>query len=103
MRNRILLIALLFSVVACDGPPAGDAGDVFSELDDYDYLPGYYDLYWDDAQGRLLIDANKLAEPFLSTRHRLPAVLVPTTSAWIAASSAQPRWSSFSAPGRSCC
>ena len=65
MRNRILLIALLFSVVACGGPPAGDAGDVFSELDDYDYLPGYYDLYWDDSQGRLLIDVNKLAEPFL--------------------------------------
>ena len=41
MRNRILLIALLFSVAACGGPPAGDAGNVFSELDDYDYLPGY--------------------------------------------------------------
>ena len=65
MRNRVLLIALLFSIAACSGPPAGDAGDVFSELDDYDYLPGYYDLYWDDAQGRLLIDANKLGEPFL--------------------------------------
>ena len=65
MRNRVLLIALLFSVAACGGPPAGDAGDVFRELDDFDYLPGYYDLYWDDAQGRLLIDANKLAEPFL--------------------------------------
>ena len=62
MRNRVLLIALLFSVAACGGSPAGD---VFSELDNYDYLPGYYDLYWDDAQGRLLIDANKLAEPFL--------------------------------------
>ena len=65
MRNRVLLIVLLFSVVACSGPPAGDSGDVFRELDDFDYLPGYYDLYWDEAQGRLLIDANKLEEPFL--------------------------------------
>ena len=65
MRNRILLIALLFSVAACSGPPAGVSVDVFRELHNYDYLPGYYDLYWDDAKGRLLIDANKLAEPFL--------------------------------------
>ncbi len=36
MHNRVLLIALLFSIAACSGPPAGDAGDVFSELDDYD-------------------------------------------------------------------
>ena len=65
MRKRILLIALLFSVAACSGPPAGVSVDVFRELHNYDYLPGYYDLYWDDAKGRLLIDANKLAEPFL--------------------------------------
>ena len=65
MRNRILLIALLFSVAACSGPPAGVSVDVYRELHNYDYLPGYYDLYWDDAKGRLLIDANKLAEPFL--------------------------------------
>jgi hypothetical protein len=49
MRKRILLITFLFSVAACSGPSPGD----------------YYDLYWDDAKGRLLIDANKLGEPFL--------------------------------------
>jgi hypothetical protein len=65
MRKRILLISFLFSVAACDGPPAADSVDVFRELHNYDYLPGYYDLYWDDTKGRLLIDANKLGEPFL--------------------------------------
>jgi hypothetical protein len=65
MRKRILLIVFLFSVSACSGPSPGDSADVFRELHDYDYLPGYYDLYWDDAKGRLLINANKLGEPFL--------------------------------------
>ena len=65
MRHRILLIALLFSVSACSGPPAGDAVDVFSELDGYDYMPGYFDLYWDAGRGRLLMNADMLDEPFL--------------------------------------
>ncbi|MCH8073722.1 MAG: zinc-dependent metalloprotease [Proteobacteria bacterium] len=65
MRNRILLIAVLLSVSACDELPASKSVDVFSELDDYDYLPGYYDLYWDETKGRLLINADKLGEPFL--------------------------------------
>ena len=65
MRNRILLFAVLLSISACDELPASKSVDVFSELDDYDYLPGYYDLYWDEGKGRLLINANKLGEPFL--------------------------------------
>ena len=65
MRNRILLFAVLLSISACDELPASKSVDVFSELDSYQYLPGYYDLYWDEGKGRLLINANKLGEPFL--------------------------------------
>ena len=65
MRKRILLIALLLSFSACSGPPASHAVDVFGELDGYDYMPGFFDLYWDEGQGRLLINANMLDEPFL--------------------------------------
>ena len=65
MCKRILLIVFVFTVSACSGPPAGKAVDVLSELDEYEYMPGYYDLYWDEAKGRLLINANKLTEPFL--------------------------------------
>ena len=65
MRNRILLFAVLLSISACDELPASKSVDVFSELDNYQYLPGYYDLYWDEGKGRLLINANKLGEPFL--------------------------------------
>ena len=28
-------------------------------------MPGYFDLYWDESKGRLLINANMLDEPFL--------------------------------------
>ncbi len=65
MRNRVLLMVLVFSVAACSGPPASDSEDVFGRLDSYDHLPGYADLYWDDAKGRLLIDIGSLDEPFL--------------------------------------
>ena len=65
MRNRVLLTVLLFSIAACSGPPASDSDDVFGQLDSYDYLPGYCDLYWDDSEGRLLIDIGSLTEPFL--------------------------------------
>jgi len=65
MRKRILLTVLLFSVGACSGPPAGDSADVFGQLDSYDHLPGFYDLYWDEIAGRLLIDVGTPGETFL--------------------------------------
>jgi hypothetical protein len=65
MRSRFLLMVFLFSVSACNGPPAGDAVDAISEIDTFDYMPGYFDLYWDESKGRLLMNANTLNEPFL--------------------------------------
>ena len=65
MRIRILLIALLFLAAGCDSVPAGDSRDVFNEIGDFEHMPGYYDLYWDDSKGRLLIDVGNLNEEFL--------------------------------------
>lgn len=65
MRNLVLSIVLLGSMTACNGPPAGDSGDVFDRLDSFEHLPGFYDLYWDESTGRLLIDIGNMAEPFL--------------------------------------
>jgi hypothetical protein len=65
MRKRLLLTALLLTVFGCSGPPPGNSGDVFAELNSYEHLPGYYDLYWDEKKGRLLINADKLGEPFI--------------------------------------
>lgn len=65
MRIRILLIVSLFLAAACDSVPADSSRDVFAELDSFEHMPGYYDLYWDNAQGRLLIDVGRLNEQFL--------------------------------------
>jgi len=65
MRIRILLIVSLFLAAACDSVPADGSRDVFSELNSFEHMPGYYDLYWDNAKGRLLIDVGKLNEQFL--------------------------------------
>lgn len=65
MRIRILLIISLFLVAACDRLPADSARDVFAEIDSFEHMPGYYDLYWDNANGRLLIDVGNLNEQFL--------------------------------------
>jgi hypothetical protein len=65
MRSRVLPIVFLFTAAACSGPPAGDETDVFSQLSGFDHMPGYYDLYWDDKGGRLLIDVGEPGEQFL--------------------------------------
>jgi hypothetical protein len=65
MRKHMLLMVFLFSVSACSGPPPGAAVDVFGELDNYDHMPGFFDLYWDESKGRLLMNADLLDEPFL--------------------------------------
>lgn len=64
MRNSVLVIAFLLTVAACSGPPTG-ADDVFDRLGRMQQLPGYYDLYWDETTGRLLIDIGTPGEEFL--------------------------------------
>ncbi|MFP6815916.1 MAG: zinc-dependent metalloprotease [Pseudomonadales bacterium] len=65
MRNLVLSIVRLGSTAACNGPPAGDSGDLFDRLDSFEHLPGFYDLYWGESTGQLLIDIGNMAEPFL--------------------------------------
>lgn len=65
MRIRILLIISLFLAAACDSVPADSSRDVFVEFDNFEHMPGYFDLYWDNTKGRLLIDVGKLNEQFL--------------------------------------
>jgi hypothetical protein len=49
----------------CLARPPGAAVDVFGELDNYDHMPGFFDLYWDESKGRLLMNADMLDEQFL--------------------------------------
>ena len=65
MRKTFLLMAALIFVASCTYYGGGESEDVVSELATYEHLPGYFDLYWDDGKGRLLISVDKFAEPFI--------------------------------------
>ncbi|RLA34120.1 MAG: peptidase, partial [Gammaproteobacteria bacterium] len=52
-------------VAACEYHETSEPEEVVGQLASYEHLPGYFDLYWDDAKGRLIIGVDKFAEPFL--------------------------------------
>ena len=54
------LAALLFTVVAM---PQAVAGDV--DLEALEKLEGFFDLYWDDADGRIYLDVDRIDQPFI--------------------------------------
>ena len=61
MRRMILLVALAVTVVACESP----GPDISQQLLDYEKLEGFFDLYWDESEGRLLLRIEEFEEPFL--------------------------------------
>jgi hypothetical protein len=66
MRKIVLLLASLILVAACNySQHGGPAQYVVGDLETYSHFSGYFDLYWDDENGRLLISIDEFAEPFL--------------------------------------
>jgi hypothetical protein len=65
MFGRTLLPALLLILAGCGQPTAGGAPDFLSELDGFERLPGYFDLYWDENKGRLIIRIDRFDDAFL--------------------------------------
>ena len=65
MRRRTWLYAALAALSACTPPAGGDAGNVVAALGGYQHMPGFYDLYWDEAGGRLILAVDRFDEPFL--------------------------------------
>ncbi len=60
MHSRIL-----FSVIVAIGlTPAAEASDSL-DLNAFERLDGFVDLYWDEDAGRVLIDVEELDEPFI--------------------------------------
>lgn len=63
MRHHLLLL-LVLGLAACDrSTPGGDDG--LGSLANYEHLPGYFDLYWDEKKGRLLLSIDRFDEAFL--------------------------------------
>jgi hypothetical protein len=64
MRNGLVLIMLAILTAACGGRSQGEA-DFEIQLSGFQHLPGFFDLYWDEAKGRLIIRIDEFDQPFL--------------------------------------
>ena len=65
MSKRVLWLALFTLISACGQAPSGGQADIASQVGQMQELPGYFDLYWDDGKGRLIIRIDDFDEPFL--------------------------------------
>ena len=62
MRSLFLLSLLLGAVTACSRP---DAPDLAGQLAGYEEISGFYDMFWDETEGRLILRIDRYDEPFL--------------------------------------
>jgi hypothetical protein len=65
MGQRASMLLMITMIAACGRAPSGDPGDLSSQLGNMQQLSGYYDLYWDEGKGRLIIRIDAFDEPFL--------------------------------------
>ena len=65
MSGRTLLLVLTLFFASCGRPDPGGAPDLLSGLDSYEHLPGYFDLYWDENEGRLIVRIDRFDDEFL--------------------------------------
>jgi len=65
MSQCLPVLVLITMIAACGQAPSGDKGDIMSQVGKMQQLSGYYDLYWDENKGRLIIRIDHFDEPFL--------------------------------------
>ncbi|MGI9205069.1 MAG: zinc-dependent metalloprotease [Woeseiaceae bacterium] len=65
MIMRVLSLATILVLTACTQGSSGNQGDLRSQMGGFEHLPGYFDLYWDETTGRLIIEIEQFDEPFL--------------------------------------
>ena len=61
MRRMILLAALAVTMAACEIPEP----DISQQLPSFEKIEGFFDLYWDESGGRVLLGIEEFEEPFL--------------------------------------
>ncbi len=59
MRRLIFLAALCLAACTSPEPP------ISQQLPNFDEFEGFYDMYWDESKGRLLVRVEAFGEPFL--------------------------------------
>jgi hypothetical protein len=65
MFGRTLLFVLTLVFAGCGRPDAGGAPDFLGDLDGFEHLPGYFDLFWDENEGRLIVRIDRFDDEFL--------------------------------------
>ncbi len=65
MSKHALMFALITLIGACGQATPGGEGDITSQVGKMQQMNGYYDLYWDERKGRLIIRVDDFDEPFL--------------------------------------
>jgi hypothetical protein len=65
MIKKITFLLIFALVAGCGRAPADGAQDIASQLRNSEHLAGYFDLYWDKQQGRLIVKIDSFDTPFL--------------------------------------
>ena len=65
MLSRAFLFPLLLVIAACGQAPGGAPADITTQLGSFEHHPGFFDLYWDDKQGRLILRIDNFDEQFM--------------------------------------
>jgi len=65
MIKKMLLLALFAIIAACNQAPSSEKSDIAKQVAGMQQLPGYFDLYWDERNGRLIIKVDNFDQPFL--------------------------------------
>ena len=65
MLSRALLVVCVFFVAACERSAAPEPPNFLAQLGNFEQLPGYFDLYWDDDKGRLIVGVKRFGDEFL--------------------------------------
>lgn len=65
MTKRATLLVLFLLVAGCSQNQPGGQGSIVDQVGAMQHLDGYYDLYWDADQGRLIVRIDNFNEPFL--------------------------------------
>ncbi len=65
MFRHMLLLTTAFVFAGCGPAPSNAPADITSQLGGFEHLPGYFDLYWDEKKGRLILRVDDFDEQFL--------------------------------------
>ena len=64
MIRRLCLFLALATLASCGKAP--ESGEDFAaSLDRYEHMPGFFDLYWDEGGGRLILGIDAFSAPFI--------------------------------------